>query len=70
MIEQTEEGIIKSINKINKIYTDTQLICIMRGGGAKSDLEWLNNFNIALIIPVRKDRDRQVSAFYYMIHTQ
>jgi len=48
--EKTEEGIINNINKINKKYTDIQLICIMRGGGAKSDLEWLNNFNIATAI--------------------
>lgn len=45
--ESTEDNITKNLKKINDNYDYIDTICIIRGGGAKSDLDWLNNYQIA-----------------------
>ncbi|MDD4150399.1 MAG: exodeoxyribonuclease VII large subunit [Bacteroidales bacterium] len=47
---RTEETVTKAINKVFEDDTEFDLIAILRGGGAKSDLSVFDNYNIAYLI--------------------
>jgi len=46
--KDTEKTILKSLSQLKKIETD--IVVIIRGGGSKTDLSWLDNEKIARII--------------------
>lgn len=46
----TEDSIIQALNNIYDSYTKFDIVSIIRGGGAKSDLSFFDNYNIAYYI--------------------
>lgn len=48
--KETEESVIKSINKIYERISDFDIVVIVRGGGSQADLSWFDNYNIAYLI--------------------
>jgi len=44
---ETEEGIINALDRIASFITNFDIVVIIRGGGAQSDLSWFDNYNIA-----------------------
>ncbi len=48
--DETEQGIIKSLDKIGENYIMFDLVVIIRGGGSQTDLSWFDNYNIAYYI--------------------
>ena len=51
--KEVETGVIENIKVINT-RQDIDVILIIRGGGSKTDLEWFDNYNIA--VSVKKSR--------------
>ncbi|MDD2635661.1 MAG: exodeoxyribonuclease VII large subunit [Bacteroidales bacterium] len=47
---RTEETVIKAINQVFETETEFDVLAILRGGGAKSDLSAFDNYNIAYLI--------------------
>ncbi len=45
--EETEYGIIKSLDRIAEKYSYFDVVVIIRGGGSQTDLSWFDNYNIA-----------------------
>lgn len=43
-----ERQVIEALNRSSNY--DIDVLCIIRGGGSKTDLEWFNNYNIASLI--------------------
>ncbi len=67
---KTEESVIKAITNIFDSKIDFDLIAILRGGGAKSDLSFFDNYNIAfhitqipipVITGIGHDRDESIA---------
>ncbi|MDD4215854.1 MAG: exodeoxyribonuclease VII large subunit [Bacteroidales bacterium] len=47
---RTEETVTKAINQVFESDTEFDILAILRGGGAKSDLSVFDNYNIAYLI--------------------
>ncbi|MFO7789705.1 MAG: exodeoxyribonuclease VII large subunit [Bacteroidota bacterium] len=45
--EDTENSVTGALESIYKSDTDFDIVVIIRGGGAKTDLSWFDNYNIA-----------------------
>ncbi len=48
--KETEASLISAINDVFEEIENFDLIAIVRGGGAQSDLSWFDNYNIAYMI--------------------
>jgi exodeoxyribonuclease VII large subunit len=44
---ETEEGVISALDRIASYIMNFDIVVIIRGGGAQSDLSWFDNYNIA-----------------------
>jgi exodeoxyribonuclease VII large subunit len=44
---ETEEGVINALDRIASFINNFDIVVIIRGGGAQSDLSWFDNYNIA-----------------------
>ena len=48
--KETEASLVSAINNIFEDIENFDLVAIVRGGGAQSDLSWFDNYNIAYMI--------------------
>ncbi|HVN57801.1 MAG TPA: exodeoxyribonuclease VII large subunit [Bacteroidales bacterium] len=68
--DETETGIISALDRIAENQDLFDVVCIVRGGGAVSDLSWFDNYNIAfhvtqfplpVITGIGHEKDRSVT---------
>jgi exodeoxyribonuclease VII large subunit len=63
----TEQGILKALDRVADLCHHFDVVAILRGGGSQADLSWFDNYNIAFHItqfPIHINNFRQFFFFF------